>query len=449
MKNISNISQNIIKILVMVLLVVFLSACGEDNDLVSGDNPCSETGSKADNATCIDVQDTRCLGCNIFALMFNAVSINVMRMHGHLTQGAMALMMVCFSVWLALRLLKFVSSVSESSISQVWNEILKQGFLCLFCGILASSPSMLIYVVKTFVYPIYASFLKLGIAIMETSITDGDTGQATIFNVFGEVVSVKGVSLKCTFDELGIITEKGFPPEFLNTIKCMINVLRTYLAIGGKISGTLMRHAPFSGKIAGFVLMLYFLVVRIGFVFYLVDTIFQMGIVILILPVFIMAYAFKSTRSWTTKALNKILASAGFLMCFSIIVVMTLRAMIELIKNNPSIFNPTNAQAEVSSFGIGFLCLLLIGFLIYSSMSIAQQITGSLINGKVDKKFQEKLTKALDMVKGWALSAGAAALSYGVSFMPNNVQEFIKKVNETRKRLNRLRGKGLDDKDKK
>lgn len=447
MKNIYNISQYIIKILVMLLLVVFLSACGEDNELASGADPCSPEGSKASNATCVDVNDVGCLGCNIFTLMFNAVSVNIMRMHGQLTQGAMALMMVCFSIWLVLRLLKFVSSVSESSISQVWNEILKQGFLCLFCGYLASSPTMLIYAVNTFVYPIYAAFLKLGIAIMETSVTEGDTGQATIFKVFGEVVSVKGVSLKCTFDKAGIITEKGFPQEFLNTIVCMIKVLKTYLAIGGKISSTLMRQSTsFSGTIAGFILMLYFLIVRIGFVFYLVDTIFQMGIVILLLPMFILSYAFKSTRKWTTNAIQKILASAGFLMCFSVIVTLVLRGMIELIKNNPAIFDPTNAQEEVSSFGLGFLCLLLIGFLVYGSMGVTQQITGALIGGKVDNKFQQNLTKVLDMVKGWALSAGAAAVSFGVSCMPTGVQNFINNANALRGQGKRVKG---DTEDKK
>lgn len=442
MKNICNISKILPKILVMLLLVVFLAACGEDNELADADNACEVQVEGAERSKCMDTDDVGCLGCQIFTLMFNAVSSNVMHMHGQLTQGAMALMMVCFSVWLAIRLLKFVSSVSESSISQVWNEILKQGFLCLFCGILASSPSMLIYAVNTFVYPIYAAMLKLGIAIMETTVKEGDTGQTTTFTVFGQVTAIQGVNLGCTFDKVGLVTEKGFPKEFLDTIVCMIKTLKTYLAIGGKISLSLVsQSASFMGIVTGFVLLAFFWVVRIGFVFYLVDTIFQMGIIILVLPIFIMSYAFNTTRKWTTIAIQNTLASAGFLMCFSVVVTLVLRGMIELIKNNPSIFNPTDAEHTVANLGLGFLCLLLIGFLIYGSMGITQQIAGALIGAEVDAKFQEKLRKALDMVKGWAIAAGGAALSLSSSLLPQGLHDSIEKIKKLRKRANKLRGK--------
>ncbi|MBR1948348.1 MAG: type IV secretion system protein [Alphaproteobacteria bacterium] len=443
MKNICNISQHLKKILVMLLLVVFLAACGKNDDVVVGGSCSVEDGGRVD---CADVNDAKCLGCSIFTLMFNAVSVNVMKLHGQLTSGAMSLMMVCFSLWLAIRLLKFVSSVSESSISQVWNEIIRQGFLCLFCGILASSPSMLIYAVNTFVYPIYVAFLRLGIAIMEAAVTNSDD-TASSFVVFGSTVTIAKTSMTCTFNSAGIITKNGYPPELLNTIVCMIKLLKHYLAIGGDISVTLMKQSSgagvfIMGKIAGMVLMAFFWVVRIGFVFYLVDTIFQMGIIILLLPIFIMAYAFKKTREWTTIGIKNILASAGFLMCFSIIVTLVLRAMIELIVHNPSIFNPKKAEMEMANLGLGFLCLLLIGFLIYGSMGVSQQIVGSLIGGGIDANFQQKMRAALAKVKGWAMKGLGSAVSFGTSLLPATVQEKLKSIEAAKNKINRMAGRG-------
>ena len=137
------------------------------------------------------------------------------------------------------------------------------------------------------------------------------------------------------------------------------------------------------------------MVVRIGMVFYLVDTIFQMGVIILLLPIFIMAYAFKSTSKWTTSCFKNLLTSAGFLMCFSVVVTMVLRAMVELIANNPNLFNPERGELDVANAGLGCLCLLLVGALIYGSMGITSQISDTLIGAKPDTNFQENMVKIL------------------------------------------------------
>lgn len=438
MKNIYNISQILKKILVIVLLVVSLTACEQNGDLI-GEKTC-ETND-ANSIECTATKDTWCLGCSIFTLMFNAVSANIMKLHGQLNSGAMALMMIGFSIWLVIRLLKFVSSVSESSISQIWNEIIKQAFLCLFCGILASSPAMLIYTVNTFVYPIYVTFLKIGIAIMESAVSNS-SGAPSTFELFGETINVGQVNIVCTFEKSGIITQDGFPKEFLNAIVCMIRVLTEYLGVGSQISHDLMRqNASYMGMITGFFLMCFFWVVRIGFVFYLVDTIFQMGIIILLLPIFIMSYAFKTTRSWAGKAFTNLLSSAAFLMCFSMIVTLVLRAMVELIAKNPNVFDPENKEFEMANLGIGFMCLILIGFLIYESMGVTQQIAGSLIGGGGKNEFQKNLVKALDKVKGWGLKILSSAVSFGASLLPASIQEKIHKIENLRKEVNALAGR--------
>lgn len=438
MKNIYNISQLLKKILVIVLLVMSLAACGEKDTLVDDG---TKTCGSGDEINCVDTSDVGCLGCSIFTLMFNAVSTNTMKLHGQLTNGAMAIMMVAFSIWLAVRLLKFVSSVTESSISQVWNEIIKQAFLCLVCGFLASSPSALVYAVNTFVYPIYATFLKIGIAIMENAVANSD-GTAQTINLFGETKNIGQVDITCTFNNAGIITEQGFPKAFLDTITCMIKVLKSYLGIGGQISVDLMKQdASFMAKLAGATLFIFFWIVRIGFVFFLVDTIFQMGIIMLVLPIFILSYAFQATRSWTTTIFKNLLTSAAFLMCFSIIVTLVLRAMIELINGNKAIFSPSNPEFQMATLGIGFLCLLLIGFLIYGSMGVASQITGAIIGNKPDDNFQKKLLEAAKMVQGWVVKGLSAVISQASSMMPAEVVDKIQKIERFRKQVRKLAGR--------
>ena len=439
MKIIYNIAPNIKKILIMLLLVVFLAACGNGED-ASPREICS-SAEDAKGTNCIDVKDVDCLGCRVFTLMFNAVSVNIMKLHGQLTTGALPLMMICFSIWLAVRLLKFVSSLSDSSIAQFWNDVLKQGFLCVFCGLLASSPDMLVYAVNTFIYPVYAAFLKLGLAIMETAITNTDGTAATI-KVYGETITMGKTTLICTFDKTGLITKNGFPQEFLNAIICMIAILKEYLSIGGDISSTMMMQSGnIVGWLAGFFLWAFFTFTRLGFVFYLVNNIFQMGIMILLLPIFILAYPFNMTRKWLTDCFQNLLSSAGFLMCFSIVVMMVLRSMVELIVNNPKLFSPERPEFDFANLGVGCICLLLIGALVYGSIGVAEAITSSLVGGGLDKKFQENMTQMLGKAKGWIMSGLSSMATFGMSIMPAGVQKFASNIKAARNKVDRLAGR--------
>ena len=276
---------------------------------------------------------------------------------------------------------------------------------------------------------------------MENAVANSD-GTAQTVMLFGKTITIGKVNITCTFDKAGIITEQGFPQAFLDTITCMIRVLKSYLGIGGEISFELMKQdASFMGRLTGFTLLIFFWIVRIGFVFYLVDTIFQMGIIMLVLPIFILSYAFQTTRDWTVTIFKNLLTSAAFLMCFSIIVTLVLRAMIELINGNPDIFSPEDPEFQIATLGIGFLCLLLIGFLIYGSMGVTTQITGAVIGNKPDDNFQKKLVEAAKMVQGWVVKGLSAVVSQASSMMPAEVVDKIQKIEKFRKQVRKLAGR--------
>ena len=450
MKNIYNISIKFSKILVMLLLVVFLSAC--KSGIVVGEACETEVNEPNIKNNCADVTSKSCLGCQIFDIMFKAVGVSVMRLHSELTSGAMALMMICFSLWLAKRLLTFVSSVTDSSIAQVWNEIAKQAFLCMFCGILASSPSMLIYAVNTFVYPVYAAFIKLGIELLNNALDFGESSTSQTIAVFGtkKTLTIVNKELGCKFDSVGLITTSGFPVEFGNTLKCMINILKEYLSLGGEISFKLMKNSSFfTGMIAGFFVYLTFWVVRIMFVFYLVDTIFQMGIIILVLPIFIMAYAFKSTRGWTGTIFKHMIASAGFLMCFSVIVSLVLTAMVSLVTKRADIFNPggslEGAEVVTRDLGISVFCLLLIGFLVQSTMAISQGIMSSLIGSSMTSNFQQNLKSMLEKAKKLVMSGLGSAATVGMSMLPAGAIRTFESIKASRAKIRRLTGGKIEN----
>ena len=447
MKFFNKISPILKKLLLIFAVVLALSACSDPDDheaTVVGERQCiDEQGNQY--ACSISTANQSCMSCEILKMMYDAVSYNVGHLHTEFSRAAMPITMVGFAIWLALRLLKFVSSVTETNAGEVWNEILKKAFICLICGMLASSPVMLQITMNTIVFPVYLAFLELGTEILQNTFAGSTDNPANEFVVFGQTVQVANVTKTCAIGNKPLETidgAVGLPTSIKDTMSCMINMLSAYLELGGDIAWTAMKYTDSAiGFVMGVVLYLFFWVVKIGFVFYLVDTVFQMGIIILLLPTFIISYAFGPTKKWTGIGFSKVLASSGFMMCFSIIVALVLRAMVSLIANNPEIFNPEDAEAHMKDISIGFICLLLIGFLIYGSMGVSQQLTSGLIGAKVDTNFQKNMKAVVQTAVRWGITALGAIFTWGSSLAPQSNIRLVRRVGKVIKNAQKLREK--------
>lgn len=450
MKHIFDISNSLKKLLVIIFAVLALSACGDD--YVGGESCTTKEACdqcKAEGKVCNDVSDSFCLGCVILDMMYDAVGDNVMKLHTEFSQASMAIVMMGFAIWLALRLLKFVSSMTEANVSEVWNEILRKAFICLLCGALAANPQNLIYAINTLIIPVYLAFLDLGIQILNNALTSDSGSSTKVITVFDQNITVNSAGLTCKLEGSAAITAGGFPPSIKEAMGCIIRALKEYLSMGGQIAFDVMSRAKgglgLIGVIMGLVMMLFFKIVNIGFVFYLVDTIFQMGIIIMLLPLYIVSYAFGPTRKWATMGFKHTLMSAAFLMSFSIIVAMVLSAMIGLVELNPTIFNPQPAEASLRDISIGFLCMLLIGFLIYGSMGVSQQLTSAVIGAEMSANFQKNLKAVVQAAFELGLSALGALITWGSSNVPMSKFKLIRNVREKHrkitKKINELAGR--------
>ena len=72
-------------------------------------------------------------GCwqdKILTSIYNAMGTMSMGLYKDITKGALALEMVGFALWFALRIMKFVSAITPENTGEAWNEIFKKLFLC-------------------------------------------------------------------------------------------------------------------------------------------------------------------------------------------------------------------------------------------------------------------------------------------------------------------------------
>ena len=392
--------KNFLKLLMVLLAAtVLLSGCSNE---VEG---AFETGSDKTNADPREAAErgdpAQALDCwqgHVLNILYGVIGETIMTQYDKLSAGSLSIMMLAFAIWVALRLLKFVSSVTESSPAEVWNEIVKKAFVCLFCAYLAYSSGTLLYVINYFLLPIYGAFLEFGSQILNLA-----QDEIRSVKVFGQEIEFRVPNISCSVQgDTNASLDGGFPPAFQSTMNCMICTLVDRLRLGRQMAMIAMSMDGLLPWLTGLLVWAIFYVVGFGFVFYLVDSIFRFGMMILMLPIFIMAYAFGPTKKWTGIGFSNIMHSAAFMMAFSIIIATVLLAMMSLLVDpeTQGIFNPADPKTHFQQISLATLCLLMLGFLVFGSMAVSQQLTSSIIGAHIDAKFQQNLKAVGQAVLG-------------------------------------------------
>lgn len=393
-----NIKQ-ILRVMLVVLFAAFmLTACEQDDSIGGrsraamaapvGEDPISEeTMKNASNA------HRECWQTGMIDLLYQNMGKIAMGMYAKITDGALPLMMIAFALWTIFRLLKFVGSFTEDSPAEIWNEIVRKLFVCLICGLIASSTTQILWLLNTVVFPIYYAFLELGAAILNSA-GDGSNFKAgsTVLSFFQEKLTLNE-PVMCSAPAIGkaSIESLSFPDGPRTMMNCMICTVNERLTLGFFLSFKVMDAPGFMSLITGLFILICFTIVKLGFIFYLVDSIFRFTMIAIILPILIMSYAFKQTSSWAKNGFLTIINSAALMMFMGIMMSMALLAMEKIITDNSDIFNDNANEMSFSEFSIPFMCIMLVGFLISSSVNLAQQVTDSLVGGNSDSLFQKRV----------------------------------------------------------
>ncbi len=393
-----NIKQ-ILRVMLVVLFAAFmLTACEQDDSIGGrsraamaapvGEDPVSEeTMKNASNA------HRECWQTGMIDLLYQNMGKIAMGMYAKITDGALPLMMIAFALWTIFRLLKFVGSFTEDSPAEIWNEIVRKLFVCLICGLIASSTTQILWLLNTVVFPIYYAFLELGAAILNSA-GDGSNFKAgsTVLNFFQEKLTLNE-PVMCSAPAIGkaSIESLSFPDGPRTMMNCMICTVNERLTLGFFLSFKVMDAPGFMSLITGLFILICFTIVKLGFIFYLVDSIFRFTMMAIILPILVMSYAFKQTSSWAKNGFLTIINSAALMMFMGIMMSMALLAMEKIITDNSDIFNDNANEMSFSEFSIPFMCIMLVGFLISSSVNLAQQVTDSLVGGNSDSLFQKRV----------------------------------------------------------
>ena len=387
---------NILKFLRMAVVFVpfalALSSCSKDSSIEDVD--------KTDEEMADEMQG--CWQEGIIDPLYKVMGETTMGMYTKVTDGAMAVVMIGFAIWFALRLLKFTGSIAEDRAMGVWNEVLRKLFVCLFCGVIASSTDNLLYLLNTFVFPIYNAFLELGGKILAEAVKDENVVDVKVLGY--DLHPDKTILCQPVGNSAASLS--GFPDSTLSMMKCMICAVNQRLTLGYAIAVQVARAPGFLSLINALLLIITFTIVKVSFVFYLIDNIFKFAVMIIMLPILVMMYPFKP--GWARFGFKTIMVSSAFMMSIAVMIAMALMAVIEIIQLNPSLFNPDDPQAHVNELSAVMVALLLISFLIVGTIKVAQTVTSAVV-GNAESKFQEKL-KGVAMMALSIFTGGVAGM---------------------------------------
>ena len=424
----------------VTLIALSLCACGSSKGDV---NVITIEGEESSLDTEDEVQEQQrsCWQAQFLDMFYQAMAESSLKAYPKVTSSAMPFIMTAFAVWLSLRLLKHVSSVVEESPAEVWTEVARMAFTCLCCGLLASSTAFLLFTLNKLIFPVYYAFLEYGSLVLNTMTTGQDINSPGIY--LGDPNGDNGVcliyqnSLVCKAPELEDVTMSHFPTGPSEMMQCLTCAISDRMQLGFALAKQMMSSINFSGVICGIIVYAIFLIVKISFVFYIVDSIFRMNIMIILLPCFILAYPFKFSRKWTKTGFLMAINSSAILAFMAIIVAIAMLAMQVLLENNADVLGNRDLYQE---FGITSLMLVMISFMVLKSIGLAVTMANSLVGGGGSADFQKKIAKM-------AATVGKRAFSFvtfgiGKFLMKSPIAERLKEHKDhLKKQMNKAAGR--------
>lgn len=378
--------------LFLVVCLVALSGCGE-----------FEVNSQGNEAVNAEKETMSCWTCSFFELAFDVADSMSNTMVKTVARSSLSILAVGYGIWLAIYILKYVSSMNSPDPGAFWKGLAVQTFFVVFgVGMLKDlSNGSDSSVINMLLKPIFSGFVDAGLLIINGS----------------------GLSFSCPSQEdprAGMIC-------LVSALQGKLNTMIGFSALAAIIGPTFFVILISVGiYCVSLYMMLYFPVL-------LLDCVFRYCFVIALTPLMVMGYCFKVTREMASKggALMMEIGLAIVGMCvFTAVTVEIVHEYIDTFLpfvKNPLFFltDPTALDRVIYGPGITGLIFVMI-FLIYFAdvildlMSLFSQGAGGL--GKTTQG-------AAGAVKGMANGAKQLA-KFGINRGMRKMDKSAKKTKE-------------------
>ena len=341
----------------------------------------------------------KCFFCDLFIVFFNAVSDVAGESMNSFSKVMAKLTIVCFSLWIAITVLSFISSVETKDGRDLIVNIVNQSFVVLICFFILQGPGGAKTAFDWTISPIFNTGMTIAQASISTTFdnyhADSSNKKKTIGKEFG-----MNNGYMCTYWQNKVDGKGGIPKEIGVNIVCMIDLIQQRVArvaaLGESAICWSWEEASFwiipqwAYLITGILLWLSAILMIVSYPFMMLDAVVQFGIAAALLPVGVFLFAFKITRGYCRKIWDAFL-NTMFNFLFLSLIVLLLTAALEsvisdsmgtvktLFENKGSMVDLLNklGWAGVSSLKIVFI-MLMIWAILPSVGDYASEFAGAL-----------------------------------------------------------------------
>ena len=406
---------HVLRVIAILLCLAFLTACDE----------AMENNTQGAEASAMEQETMSCWTCSLFELAFTVVNKMTKSVIGSIANSAISLLGVCYLLWLALYLLKYIASMKEGEAQAFWKGLAVQTFfVTLGAGMLGdlargSSSS----VVSLITEPIFSGFVDTGLMIIKAS----------------------GGKLPCG---------PGGTPD--SGMICLITALQGKLNQLVGVAYLALRAGPtIFIMLVGAGIYVVSLYMMVYFPILLLDCIFRYCIVIAMLPLSIVAYCFSSTRDIAAKT-AKLLVEIGLAivgMCVFIAVVVEVidlyvKEYLLFVKKPYELLNdPSSFEEAMTGPGITGMIYIIIFLLTFAGLILDLMSKFSCAAGGLGKVAGRTFHEAKGAAKGAAKLGGKAA-KFAVN---RGMRKLDKSAKNTKEALEKKKasGQALTDKEQK
>lgn len=357
--------------LLVTVSLVFLSGC----DKIFEDSSLSGNGNYEGQSSCWQLLLLKPIISMVSTLFNNGAE--------KAATGGANLILIAFAVWMALKMLKILSSFKEENIGEVLTEIGQKLFICVTCAFIVNGH--IIDALNVTLIPLYQTIMELGSEALDDtpSMSLGDYGIITFKTPFDKPT--------CPVIPKVVNTLSDMQAMIRNSSGCLVCAINDRLSSGIKIGIWMVSTLHVMAMIIGLILIIIFTIAKFGFVLFIVDALFRINFAVFLLPILIMGIPFKYTRKWSKHGALMFLNSSGVMMFMGLLVAVSTKALEKMIKD----YEAANALNETGMEGMSFqlLGILMIALLLINIPAMAVALADKFIEGGGGLEFQKKVTQ--------------------------------------------------------
>lgn len=347
------------------------------------------SGAKCDPTTAIlkgIATRNKCWPCDVTSVIIGGIQKMVLASYDVINNGAKMLLGAIYLLWLAITILISFAKFGFEKFAEFFTKILNQTIVVLIVAALLHAPLVQFYRMTVSPFITYSA----GLAMKFSEIGSDAMGDG----LFNKIIKSIGISAssKCSYcsSMKSAIGKEVSTGEFMDSasirgilcITCstyrqlapMVSLGQTMICLGRTTPETfgsipfLNQFAQFSTPnisltLMGFLLVILFSVLIFLVGYFIMASVFRLGLVLVLMPLFLVAFAFKISRPYATRAWGVIVYAMGTILIVSLTCTMlmmgfsallpeaTIGGFIELFfSSNPSMVTNIMGGMDMSNF---------------------------------------------------------------------------------------------------